>query len=150
MIVSIIFATSMVAGIASTLTLSSLDGNVITNIEQLANRKVATISGSPSQAFLKENNTKVDLVLDLEAAIEKLNNKEVEAIVYDRPQLLYYQKSHKDDNLHISKAQYYKLGYGFAFPMNTEYLYYVNRALLELSEHQETNEIVNSYLDKDE
>lgn len=51
MVISIIFATSMVAGIASILTLSSLDSTTISTIEQLSGRKAATISGSTSEGF---------------------------------------------------------------------------------------------------
>lgn len=150
MVISIIFATSMVAGIASTLTLSSLASSTISHIEQLSGRKAATISASPSELFLKENKIKVTGVSHLNEAISKLKNKEVDAVVYDRPQLLYYLKNNEDDNLHIAKAEYYKQGYGFAFPLNSPLVYEANRALLELSEDQQTQRIINYYLDKDE
>ena len=150
MVISIIFATSMVAGIASTLTLSSLSASTISNIEQLTQRKAATISTSPSEAFLREHQVTVVGVDDLNEAVSKLKNKEVDAVVYDRPQLLYYLKNKHDESLHIAKAEYYKQGYGFAFPLNSTLVYEVNRALLELAEHQETTEIITDYLDKDE
>jgi len=149
-VVSIIFATSMVAGIASTLTISSLGTSTITNIEQLANKKAATIAGSPSDLFLKENKAKVISVNSMDEAFEKLKAKDVEAVVYDRPQLLYYIKQNQSENLYISKAEYYKLGYGFAFPTGSSLVYLVNRSLLELSEHQETEKIILTYLEKEE
>ncbi|MCX7546724.1 transporter substrate-binding domain-containing protein [Xanthomarina sp. F1114] len=150
MVISIIFATSMVAGIASTLTLTSLGTSTITNIEQLKNKKAATISGSPSEAFLREYNTKVVIVDDLDDGFSKLKNKEVEAVVYDRPQLLYYLNSHNEEDLHMAKAEYYKLGYGFAFPLNSPLTYKVNRGLLELAEDQEIKAYLDTYLGKDE
>lgn len=149
-IVSIIFATSMVAGIASTLTLNSLGDSTILNIEQLQNEKATTLAGSPSSAFLKENKAKVIASNTLEEAMDKLEAKEVEAVVYDRPQLLYYIKQHPGVNFYLAKAEYFKQGYGFAFPINSTLVYEVNRALLELSEDQETERIINNYLEKDE
>lgn len=149
-IVSIIFATSMVAGIASTLTINSLGTSTIINIEQLANKKATTLTGSPSVLFLKENKAKVIDSNTLEDAVNRLRSKEVEAVVYDRPQLLYYLKQNQTDNLYIAKAEYYKQGYGFAFPINSNLVYEVNRALLELSENLKTEKIVEEYLDKDE
>ena len=149
MIVSIISATSMVAGIASVLTFSNLQGNNINNIEQLNGKKVATISGSPSTVYLKAYNTKVINVPSLKAAFEKLNDKEVDAIVYDRPQLLYYLQNHADEDYAMSKAEYYRQGYGFAFPKNSTLTYEVNRSLLELSEDQEIKEIIDQYLGVD-
>jgi len=149
-IVSIIFATSMVAGIASTLTLNSLSSSTILNIEQLSNKKAATLIGSPSAEFLKENRAKVIDSNTLEEAMEKLKNKEVEAVVYDRPQLLYYIKQNQAENLYLAKAEYFKQGYGFAFPFDTPLLYEFNRLLLEFSENQETQKIIDGYLEKDE
>ncbi|WP_339923950.1 transporter substrate-binding domain-containing protein [uncultured Cyclobacterium sp.] len=150
MIISIIFATSMVAGIASTLTLSSLGKSPVSNIEQLVNKNVATISNSPSQIFLKERYAKPVEVFSLEEAISKLKKKEVAAVVYDRPQLLFYLKNHGDEDLFMAEAEYYKQGYGFAFPLQSNLVYEVNRALLELAEDQDTDEIIDRYLKRDE
>ncbi|TYB80400.1 transporter substrate-binding domain-containing protein [Bizionia saleffrena] len=152
MIISIIFATSMVAGIASTLTLTSIGSTTITNLEQLSGREAATISGSPAAQFLTKSKIKSIGVASLDIAMEKLENQEVEAVVYDRPQLLYFLKNNESDNetLSISKAEYYKQGYGFAFPLNSELVYSVNRTLLELAENQETEGIIHDYIQKDE
>ncbi|MGK0235597.1 transporter substrate-binding domain-containing protein [Candidatus Marifrigoribacter sp. Uisw_064] len=150
MILSIIFATSMVAGIASTLTLSSLESTTVSTIEQLSGAKAVTISGSPTETFLKKSNIKAIGVNNLNEAIAKLKSKEVDAVVYDRPQLLYFLKNNNNEDLYISKAEYYKQGYGFAFPLNSELMYDVNRALLMLAENQETERIIHYYIQKDE
>ena len=150
MVISIIFATSMVAGIASTLTLTSLGNSTISNVEQLSGREVATITSSPSEAFLKEHKAKITGVSNLMEAMTKLKNKEVDAVVYDRPQLLYYMKNHKDEDLFIAKAEYFKQGYGFAFTSDSELIYDANRMLLELAESQEISNIIDDYLEKDE
>lgn len=150
MVISIIFATSMVAGIASTLTLTSMGTSTISNIEQLSGRKVATIAASPSEAFVKAHKAKVTEVYNLAEAMTKLKNKEVDAVVYDRPQLLYYMKNHKDEDVYIAKAEYFKQGYGFAFPYDSKLIYDANRVLLELAETQEITTIVHYYLDRDE
>ena len=150
MVISIIFATSMVAGIASILTLSSLDSTAISTIEQLSGRKAATISGSTSEEFLNKFKIQKIGVNNLNEAIEKLKNKDVEAVVYDRPQLLYYLKNNSNEELYISKAEYSKQGYGYAFSSDSELTLSVNRALLELAENLETERIINYYIQKDE
>lgn len=150
MVISIIFATSMVAGIASILTLSSLESTTISTIEQLSSRQVATISGSTSEDFLNKSKVKVVRANNLIEAVAMLENKEVEAVAFDRPQLLYYLKNYNNEKLYISKAEYYKQGYGFAFPSNSELIFSVNRTLLELTENQETERIINYYIQKDE
>lgn len=150
MIISIIFATSMVAGIASTLTLSSLGTSTITKIEELDSKKTAVIAGAPSELLIKSYNAKIKPVNDLSEAFAQLKNKSVDAIVFDRPQLLYYIKTHQEESLYIAKAEYFKQGYGFAFPLNSNLVYEVNRSLLKLAESQETSEIIDDYLGKDE
>lgn len=149
MVVSIIFATSMVAGIASTLTLSGLGSTTITNIEQLKGKNTATILGSPSEVFLKERHVSVVTVNELDEAFAKLDSREVDAIVYDRPQLLFYLKSNGNNALHLAKAEYYKQGYGFAFPLNTDLVYDANRALLELSEDNIVERVTGYYLGRE-
>lgn len=146
MIISIIFATSMVAGIASTLTLTSLGFTPISTLEQLSTHNVATIAESPSAEFLLKNNIKPKEFNTLESAISTLEENKVDAVVYDRPQLLYYLKHHKDDDLYISKAEYYKQGYGFAFPLNSNLTFKANRALLDLAETQQLENIISHYI----
>lgn len=148
MIVSIISATSMVAGIASVLTFSNFQSVDIKNIEQLNGKKVATISGSPSVDFLKEYKVTVKPVATLNDAMALLHDKKVDAIVYDRPQLLYYLNNHEEEDLQISKAEYYKQGYGFVFPKESPLTYDVNRTLLKLAEDNKTTEIAEEYLGK--
>lgn len=137
----------MVAGIASTLTLSSLGTSTVSNIEQLSKRKAATIAAFPADHFLKEYNINTLLVGDLNEAVEVLENKQVDAVIYDRPQLLHYLKTNGDEGLHIAESEYYKQGYGFAFPLESGLVYDVNRVLLELAEDQEIERIVQFYLD---
>jgi len=149
MIVSIIFATSMVAGIASTLTLSGLGASTISNVEQLNGKRAATISASPAVGFLKEHKVKVLEVNSIEEAMDKLKSKAVDAVVYDRPQLLYYLQNNRSDNYYIAKAEYYKQGYGFEFSLNSKLVNEVNKTLLELSEDHTVKEIVDDYLGKE-
>lgn len=150
MVVSIISATSMIAGIASVLTFSNYQAVDIKNIEQLNGKKVATISGSPSVNFLKEYNIRIKPVATLANAVRMLNEEQVDAIVYDRPQLMHYINTHKDDDLEIATAEYYQQGYGFAFPKESNLIFQVNRKLLELAEDQQISEITEDYLGRDQ
>lgn len=146
MIISIISATSMVAGIASVLTFTNFHSVDIKNIEQLNSKRVATISGSPSIGFLQQYNVKLKSVENLEEAVQLLDDKQVEAIVYDRPQLMYYLNKHRDEELEIAMAEYYNQGYGFAFSKESPLIYEVNRSLLELAEAQQIVRITKNYL----
>ncbi|MDT0293420.1 transporter substrate-binding domain-containing protein [Mesonia ostreae] len=150
MVVTIIFATSMVAGIASTLTLSGLGSSTVSNIEELSGKKTATVTGSPAVGFIKEHKSKPVMVDNLQEAMKLLDEKKVDAVIYDRPQLLYFQTNGLEEEIYIAKAEYYKQGYGVAFPLESKLVNEVNLGLLELAEKQEIVEIVDEYLGKDE
>ena len=150
MIISFIFATSMIAGIASTLTLSGLGTVQVSSAEQFANKNIAVLKDSPSVDFVLENNGKIMTITNLKEGYDLLKNKKVDAVVFDRPQMRYYLEQNPDKKMVISVAEYLKQGYGFAFPSDSPLILSVNRALLELAENQETERIINYYIQKDE
>lgn len=146
MVISIIFATTMVAGIASTLTLSGIQNNTITNVEQISGKSVAVIKNSPAVDFVNEYNARAVVVDNLEQAYKKLKSKDVVAVVYDRPQLMYFLKKNGEDHMSVSKAEYYKQGYGFAVRTNSPLSKRINVLLLDLSEQNRITRIVQSWL----
>jgi polar amino acid transport system substrate-binding protein len=146
MIISIIFATTMVAGIASTLTLTGIQTNVISNMEQLSGKKVAVIKSSPAKDFVEEYFGRPVEVDNLEEAYDKLKNKDVSAVVYDRPQMMYFLKKHGEKEMKVSKAEYYKQGYGFAVRTNSPLSRKINILLLNLSEQNRITRIVQAWL----
>ncbi len=146
MIISIIFSASLIAGIASTLTLTGIQGNVLNNVEQLSNKKVAVIKDSPAESFIEEYNAIPVRVNSLEEGYKILKNKEVTAVVYDRPQMKYFLKKNGDEKMHLSKAEYYKQGYGFATSLKSTLSPKINIRLLELSEQNRINRIVKAWL----
>ena len=146
MIISIIFSATLIAGIASTLTLTGIQGNALNNVEQLSNKKVAVIINSPAEDFIKEYNAISVEVNSLEEGYKKLKKKEVTAVVYDRPQMRYLLKRKGEQEMHLSNAEYYKQGYGFVTPLNSSLSSKINIRLLELSEQNRINRIVRSWI----
>lgn len=118
MVIALLFATTMVAGIASTLTLSGLGHSVIDSAEDLAGKRIAVPEDSPAEDFVKAQGGVPVLMTDLEAGYDALAAKDVKAVVFDRPQLLYFLKQKHDPDMAVSQAQFEPQGYGFAFPIN--------------------------------
>lgn len=146
MLISVITATSFVASIASTLTITGLNRTVISTAEQLNGHRVAVLSASPAEGFSKQYGAKIKGVATLDQAYNLLKDKKVDAVVYDRPQLLYYLKLHHDDKVAVSKASYMMQGYGFAFPLESNAMHELNVQLLELEESGRVDRIVNTWL----
>ncbi len=145
-VISIIFATSMVAGIASTLTLTGLNSSVITQAKQLNGKKVAVVEDSPADEFIHQYGGKEIDVKNLEEGYTFLKDKKVDAIVYDRPQLLYFLKEHHDENVSVSKYEYMRQGYGFAVPLSSTGLHEIDIDLLKLQESGRVSRIVSEWL----
>lgn len=134
MVISLVFGASMVAGIASVLTISGFQSNTLNTPDQLKGKMVAVIAGSVAQGFVSENGGAARVVDNLDQAKELLKRKEVVAIVDDRPQLLYYLMQHPDPDYANSQGSYQKEGYGFAFAKKSTDVQRFNIALLKLSE----------------
>ena len=146
MIISFIFATSMIAGIASTLTLSGLGTVQVSSAEQFVNKKIAVLKDSPSADFVLENNGRINTITNLKEGYELLKSKKVDAVVFDRPQMRYYLEQNPDKEMIISVAEYLKQGYGFAFPLNSPLVFPINIQLLKLKEDHSLKTISENYL----
>ena len=146
MIISILFATTMVAGIASSLTLSGLDKTVISSADQFQNRKIAVLKNSPGVDFVNEYNGKAVLIDKLEDGYRLLKQKDVDAVVFDRPQIKFFLEKNADDEVTLSDMQYEKQGYGFAYPRNFYFRSKFNVDLLKFKEEGVLRDIVDEWL----
>ena len=146
MIISILFATTMVAGIASSLTLSGLDKTVISSADQFQNRKIAVLNNSPGLDFVKEYNGKVVVIYKLEEGYKLLKNKEVDAVVFDRPQIQFFLEKNADKEVTISNMEYEKQGCGLAYGPNFKMISKFNVDLLKFKEEGVLKDIVIKWL----
>lgn len=146
MIISIIFATTMVAGIASTLTLTGFTTNTISKAEDLSKKKVAVVKNSPAEDLVKKYNGKAVYIESLQQGYEALEAKKVSAVLYDRAQLLYLNKEKNEDDISVSVYEYFRQGYGFAVPRDYTGLDALNKALLTLQESGRIAQILNEWI----
>lgn len=146
MVISIIFATTMVAGIASTLTLTGLGHTVIDTAEKLPGKRVAVLAGSPAADFVADHGGRAVPEADLDSCYAALKNKRVDAIVFDRPQLLYFFKKKNDRGMAVAPSEYQPQGYGFAFPLHSPFMPEVDVELLRLKESGDLDHILKNWL----
>jgi polar amino acid transport system substrate-binding protein len=145
-IISLLGATTMIAGIASTLTLSGMKTTDISTAAGLSKRNVAAVPGSPSEALARRHGAASVTIESPEEGYRLLKSGRVDAVVYDRPQLLYFLKEHPDENVAVSVAQYQRQGYGFVLPLNTTLLHQVDVALLTMEESGSVQRIIDGWL----
>ena len=148
MIISLIMATSFVAGIASTLTLTGNQENTITKINQLEAKKVAV----PPNMRLVENIRNIGgdpiTVDNAQEGYNLLTDGTVNAFLYDQVQLAYIFKKKDRDDYALTKNSGYTQHYGFAFDHNNPLQDAINVSILQLKESGEINSIVASWIGK--
>ena len=150
MVISIIFATSMVAGIASTLTLTSMNHTIISKAEDLNNKNIAVTDNSPGSHFISEYGGNKITIKNIEEGMQFLKEKKADAMVFDRPQLLFYLQKHPEKDMTISHSEYEKQGYGFVFPLYSKLVHTANIYLLHDAESDKTKRVINLWLGPEE
>jgi polar amino acid transport system substrate-binding protein len=151
MILAIVFATTMIAGITSTLSVvASTSTNNITKAEQLNNKKVAVVKNSPSEDFAKKYGAQVVFIKTLKEGYDSLRKQDIDAVIFDRPQMLYFLKNHKSEEVAVSDKRYMRQGYGFAVPANSKESHQIDISLLKLQKSGRVERTVNEWLGRND
>ncbi len=132
MIISMITASSIIAFMATALTLSQLDKPAISTAGELRGQRVAVVPATTGLRFVQRHGGRVvesDSVAD---AIDEVLKGNAAAVVYDRPMLRYYLSEHGDVPLALSPVTYEPQGYGFAVRPGSELEQPIDIAILRL------------------
>ena len=89
MFTGIVFVALYTAQLAATLTVQQIQGG-INGPDDLAGRKVATTRGSTAANIVRELRAQVVEVARIDEAYQALQDRDVDAVVFDSPVLLYY------------------------------------------------------------
>ncbi|MBF39126.1 transporter substrate-binding domain-containing protein [Idiomarina sp. UBA4520] len=130
MFTCVIIISSFTASIASSLTVSQFQSKV-TSANDLPNARVATLGNSATAAWLKQQNIGYESFTDLNAALEKLNAGQLDAVVYDEPILRYSMRTNALNNIRLLPERVLRQDYGFVLPQGSELREPLNRALLK-------------------
>ncbi len=145
-LISVVAASSLVAAIGSTLTLTGLRSSAIATAEDLTGKSVAVLTNSPGEEFARRFGARLRGVESLERGYELLRDEAVDAVVFDRPQLLYFLQHHRDGRLTAASAEYMRQNYGFALPLSSDLAHPMNVILLQLEEGGRVDRIVRAWL----
>ncbi len=148
MIVSLILATSFVAGIATTFSQSSTEDKTITSFNDLENKKVAIPNYEKIIAKVKDAHGKPVPVTDVSEGYQLLLNKEVDALIYDEIPLEYILDFNKKDQFVLSKKRIEPQYYGFVFPIGSSLKRSVDLEIIDLQDNKKIKEIVDDWISK--
>ena len=133
-LVSMVFMSYFQATITSALTVQTLKGD-INGPEDLAGRKVGTTIGSTAAAYLKTLDVTATEFSKITEAFTALENKQLDAVVFDSPVLLYYAATAGRNKVQIVGPMLKKENYGILFPRGSGLRKPVSEALLTLREN---------------
>lgn len=131
---SVVFIAYFTASVTSSLTLQQLRGD-IKGPEDLPGKRVASVKGSTSVEYLRQNSIDVIEFAKVEEAYQALQQNQAEAVVYDAPVLLYYASHEGKGKVHVVGSIFRKENYGIVFPDKSPLRKRVNEALLKLKEN---------------
>jgi polar amino acid transport system substrate-binding protein len=133
-IISLLFVSYFQATFTTVLTVQSLRGD-INGPEDLQGRKVGTTAGSTAAIFLKGIDVPPVEFQKIDQAFTALDNKQLDAVVFDAPVLLFYAATTGRNKARIVGPMLRKENYGILFPRGSDLRKPVNEALLKLREN---------------
>jgi polar amino acid transport system substrate-binding protein len=133
MFASVLFIAYFTASVTSSLTVQQLRGD-INGPEDLPGKHVASVQGSTSVEYLKEQHIDVTEFPQVEDTFRALQQGQVDAVVYDAPVLLYYASHEGNGKVRPVGSIFRTEDYGIVFPTDTRYRKRVNMALLKIKE----------------
>ncbi len=144
MFTAVIIISSFTATISSALTVNSIKNN-IDNINDLREVRVATIRGSSSADYLRNNKILFIEYERIEDALNDLSHEKIQAFVYDKAIIEYY----------LSKKQYQSVLTSIALSANKEYfcfastneslIHKINPFLIDVLESTDWNLMLKKY-----
>ena len=145
MFTCVIIISSFTASIASSLTVSQFQSKV-SSVADLPSSRVATLANSATASWLEQQNIGYQGFTNLDNALAKLNNGELDAVIYDEPILRYSMRTQSLNNLRLLPERVLPQDYGFVMPQGSKLRESVNRELLQAIQTQNWRDSVAQYL----
>jgi len=145
MFASMLLVSSVIAIVASTLTLAKLEP-VVSGPNDLAKVRSATITSSVSDKYLKERHLRSASYDSVKAGLKAVKKGQVDAMIYDEPLLKYMIKKEFSQSLMVVDALFENQNYGIAFPEKSSLREGVNREMLHIIHSEKWQNIIEKYL----
>lgn len=121
------------AKLTSDITINEIRTGIV-GPRDLINRQIGVLEGTTSQEYIEKLGCVVVPFDRIETAHTYLRNGYIDAVVHDRPRLLYYVEYNKHRDLTVLDAVFSPQDYGIALPEEAPLTEDFNRVLLLMSE----------------
>lgn len=131
--IAVVFVAYYTATLAANLTVAKFDAR-ISSPADLFGKRVCTVAGTTSAAYLAELGVNVTAVPRIADCYSDLRNHTAEAVVYDSPVLRYYLNQDGAGSVAIAGPIFEREDYGIAFRNGSELRKQFDEALLRMQE----------------
>jgi polar amino acid transport system substrate-binding protein len=145
LVVSSLFVVSIfVASITAAMTVNALTSNV-QGLRDLENRRVATVTGSTSAAFLNANGLVFADFASPDEMFEAFEAGVANAVVFDGPILAYYQQTFAQGKARILERTYRPENYGIVLSSSSELKEEIDQILLKFRVDGTYDDLLNKW-----
>jgi polar amino acid transport system substrate-binding protein len=145
MVASVIVIASFTAALTSQLTLKQLRGTVHSEAD-LRYVRVAAIAGTETIEYLSHRHIAYQVFADPEAGLTALQKGQIDALVYDRPLLLWLVNERFSASLQVLDATFDSQVYAIALPQESKLRVKMDLALLDAVRSDWWHETLLAYL----
>lgn len=145
MFAAVIIISSFTAAIATSLTVGQLESRV-KGVKDLPNVRVATVASSVSSDYMDAHDIHYITIKDLPAGLGLLAKGKVDAVVYDAPLLKYLANQEYPKRTRVLPGTFERQDYAIALPEGSKLREPINRAMLEIINSDEWQDVLNKYL----
>ncbi|MFM1841858.1 MAG: hypothetical protein RLZZ490_594 [Cyanobacteriota bacterium] len=151
MIVALLSFSSITAGLASAFTAAMSESAAEPSLQtpdDLKGKSVAVVADTTAVGWANFYQADICLTSSLEAAVKLLQQNQVDAIMFDRPVLVYYANQHPELNLMTTAIRIALEPYGFVLPVDSPLEKRMNVQLLNLVYSKEMAMFIERWLGK--
>lgn len=138
----------LIAQVTAFLAIRKVKGE-INSSRDLNNKSVGAVEGSTSESVVRKVGAKIIQVPSIGDAYQKLKNAEIDAVVFDAPAVIWYEKNDTDDRLDIVGELFDKQKYGIALQQGSPLQEKINRAVLKLKESGQYDTLYRKWFGED-
>jgi len=147
MFASLLLVSSIIAGVTSILTTSNINNHINTP-KDLVKARVASIKGSVSDLYLKSRRIYPIYFKTVPEALNALEQKRVDAVVYDAPLLKYLINKDYANTLTTLNILFKPQYYAIALENNSTLREQINQSLLKIISNPIWEDIQHKYLEE--
>jgi len=144
MFAGVVFVAFYTAQLTTSLTVRQIQGS-IGGPDDLAGKRVATVANTVAADYLRAQNAQVQEFHRSSSMIQALQTKQVDAIVFQAPVLLYYAAHEGKGIVKVVGPEFDVAPIAFCFQLDSPLRRQVNQALLELRENGTYQHIYNKW-----